>query len=112
MFAVRPDIGLANTPGPLPLLVWFPFISGLLAVPQQTPRAVMDGPLPVLALPPDNAVLAVIELVATVVTVGKSGTGSGAFCSQLKEIKAKSSKASICFMYYGLVTNVGKYYIG
>ena len=72
-------MGLANTPLPLPFVVWFPFISGLVAVPQQTPRAVIDGPAPVVALPPLNAVLAVIELAATVVTVGKSGTGSGAF---------------------------------
>ena len=72
-------MGLANIPAPLPLMVWFPFISGLVAVPQQTPRADIDGPLPVEALPPDNAVLAVIELAAAVVTVGKSGTGSGAF---------------------------------
>ena len=100
-------MGLANMPGPLPLTVWFPFISGLGAVPQQTPRADIDGPLPVVALPPDNDVLAVIELAATVVTVGKSGTGSGAFCWQLKEIKAKSNMAGMCFIYYGLVTNVG-----
>ena len=107
MFAVRPVIGLANVPGPLPLTVWFPVIPGLVAVPQQTPRAVIDGPAPVVALPPLNAVLAVIELAATVVTVGKSGTGSGAFIWQLKEMKAKSRMARMCFIYYGLITNVG-----
>ena len=103
-------MGLANMPGPLPLTVWFPFISGLDAVPQQTPRADIDGPLPVVALPPDNAVLAVIEVAATVETVGKSGTGSGAFISQLKEMKANSSRLRICFIYYGLKTNIGEYY--
>ena len=107
VFAVRPVIGLAKVPGPLPLTVWVPFISGLVAVPQQTPRAVIDGPWPAVALPPLNAVLAVIEVAATVVTVGKSGTGSGAFTWHLKEIKAKSSMARICFIYYGLITNVG-----
>lgn len=101
-------MGLAKVPGPLPLTVWVPFISGLGAVPQQTPRADMDGPLPVVALPPDNAVLAVMELAAAVVTVGKSGTGSGAFTWQLKEMKAKISSAKICFIYYGLIVNVGK----
>ena len=83
-------MGLANIPAPLPSVVWFPAITGFDAVPQQTPRAVNDGPLPAVALPPLNAVLAVIEVIATVVTVGKSGTGSGAFFSQLKEMKAKS----------------------
>jgi hypothetical protein len=53
-------------------------------------------------------VLAVIELAATVVTVGKSGTGSGAFCWQLKEMNAKSSMAAMCFIYYGLIVNIGK----
>ena len=101
-------MGLANMPGPLPLTVWVPFISGLGAVPQQTPRADIDGPLPVVALPPDNAVLAVIEVAAAVVTVGKSGNGSGAFCWQLKEIKAKSSRLRICFIYYGFIVNIGK----
>ena len=107
VFAVRPVIGLAKVPGPLPLTVWVPFISGLGAVPQQTPRADIDGPLPVVALPPDNAVLAVIEVVATVVTVGKRGTGSGAFCWHLKEMKAKSKMVRMCFIYYGLMSNVG-----
>ena len=91
-------MGLANTPLPLPFVVRFPAITGLGAVPQQTPRADIDGPLPVVALPPDNAVLAVIEVAATVVTVGKSGTGSGAFFWQLKEMKANSRKASKCFI--------------
>ena len=100
-------MGLANIPVPLPFVVWFPAIPGFDAVPQQTPRAVIDGPLPAVALPPLNAVLAVIEVIATVLTVGKSGTGSGAFCSQLKEIKANSSMAIMCFIYYGLITNVG-----
>jgi len=108
VFAVRPVIGLANIPFPLPLMVWLPFISGLVAVPQQTPRAVIDGPAPIVALPPLNAVLAVIEVVATVVTVGKSGTGSGAFISQLKEMKAKRKMAGMCFINYCLVANVGK----
>ena len=94
-------------PGPLPLLVRFPFILGLVAVPQQIPRAVIEGPAATVAFPPLNAVVAVIEVAATVVTVGKRGTGSGAFCSQLKETKANSSMAKMCFIYYGLITNVG-----
>ena len=105
-------MGLAYTPAPLPSVVWFPVITGFCDVPQQTPRAVIDGALPAVTLPPANAVLAVIEVVGTVITVGKSGTGSGASFSQLKEIKAKSSRAKMCFMYYGLITNIGKYYIG
>ena len=100
-------MGLANVPAPLPLMVWLPFISGLVAVPQQTPRALIDGPAATVAFPPLNAVVAVIEVAATVVTVGKSGTGSGAFCWQLKETKANSSRARKCFMYYGLIANVG-----
>ena len=100
-------MGLANIPAPLPSVVWFPVITGLVAVPQQTPRAVMDGPLPAVALPPLNAVVAVTEVVGTVVTVGKSGTGSGAFFSQLKEMKANSSRLRICFIYYGLGVNIG-----
>ena len=108
MFAVRPVIGLANIPDPLPSVVWFPVIPGFDAVPQQTPRAVIDGPWPAVALPPLNAVLAVIEVAATVVTVGKSGTGSGAFCWQLKEMKAKSRIERMCFIYYGLIVNIGK----
>jgi hypothetical protein len=86
-----------------------PVRSGFDAIPQQTPRAVIDGPEPTVALPPLKAVLAVTEVAAAVVTVGTSGTGSGSFFSQLKEMKAKSSKARICFMYYGLITNVGNY---
>ena len=83
-------MGLANMPAPLPSTVWLPVIEGLVAVPQQTPRADIDGPLPAVALPPANAVVAVTEVVGTVVTDGKSGTGSGAFLWQLKEIKATS----------------------
>ena len=101
-------MGLANIPAPLPSMVWFPAITGFDAVPQQTPRAFIDGPLPAVALPPVNAVVAVIDVVETVVTVGKSGTGSGAFLSQLKEMKAKSRMASMCFIYYGLIANIGK----
>ena len=100
-------MGLANTPFPLPFIVWFPAITGFGAVPQQTPRADMDGPPPAVTLPPLNAVLAVIEVMATVVTVGKSGTGAGAFFWQLKEIKANSSRLKICFIYYGLEVNIG-----
>ena len=107
MFAVRPVIGLVNMPAPLPSTVWFPVITGLVAVPQQTPRADIDGPLPAVALPPANAVLAVTELVGTVVTVGKRGTGPGASLWQLKEIKANSRIERMCFIYYGLITNVG-----
>lgn len=97
VFAVRPVMGLANIPSPLPSTVWFPVMSGPDAVPQQTPRADIDGPLPAVALPPANAVLAVIELVGTVVTAGKSGAGSGAFLSQLKEIQANSKIERMCF---------------
>ena len=100
-------MGLANMPGPLPSTVWFPVITGLVAVPQQTPRADIDGPLPAVALPPANAVVAVTEVVGTVVTVGKSGTGPGASLWQLKEMKAKSSMARMGFIYYGLIANVG-----
>ena len=100
-------MGLANTPFPLPLTVWLPVISGFDAMPQQTPRAVIDGPEPIVALPPHKAVLAVIEVAATVVTVGKSGTGSGAFFWQLKERKANSKREIMCFNYYGLVANIG-----
>ena len=72
-------MGLANMPAPLPSTVWLPVITGLVAVPQQTPRAVIDGPPLAVTLPPLNAVVAVIEVVATVTTVGNSGSGSGAF---------------------------------
>ena len=100
-------MGLANIPAPLPSTVWFPVMAGLVAVPQQTPRADIDGPLPAAALPPDNAVLAVTEVVGTVVTVGKSGTGSGASGWQLKEISANSSADRMCFIYYGFKANIG-----
>lgn len=99
-------MGLANIPAPLPSVVWFPVISGFDAVPQQTPRAVVDGALPAVTLPPANAVLAVMEVVGTVITIGKSGSGAGASFSQLKEIKANSRIERMCFMYYGLITNV------
>ena len=101
-------MGLANMPAPLPSTVWFPVMAGLVAVPQQTPRADMDGPLPAVALPPDNAVLAVTEVVGTVVTDGKSGTGSGASLWQLKEMKANSNIERMCFIYYGLAANIGQ----
>jgi len=101
-------MGLANMPAPLPSTVWFPVIAGLVAVPQQTPRADIDGPLPAVALPPANAVLAVTEVVGTVVTDGKSGSGSGAFLWQLKEMKANSSIEIMCFIYYGFKANIGK----
>ena len=100
-------MGLANMPAPLPSTVWFPLIAGFVAVPQHTPRADIDGPLPAVALPPDNAVLAVTEVVGTVVTVGKSGTGSGASGWQLKEISANSRADRMYFIYYGLKANIG-----
>jgi hypothetical protein len=107
VLAARPVMGLANVPFPLPSVVWLPAITGFVAVPQQTPRAVIDGPWPAEALPPLNAVVAVIEVVATVVTVGISGTESGAFFWQLKEIRANSRKMRMCFIYYGLITKIG-----
>ena len=66
-------MGLANVPLPLPSVVWLPVITGLVAVPQQTPRVVIDGPPEAFALPPLSAVLAVIDVAAAVLTIGKSG---------------------------------------
>ena len=84
-------MGLANTPVPPPFIVLLPPTTGFDTVPQQTPRAVTADPPAEVILPPLNAVLAVIEVIAAVVMVGKSDTGSGAFISQLKEIKASRS---------------------
>ena len=97
-----------NIPVPAPAVIWFPAIVGPGDVPQQTPRSVMVNPAGVVTFPPVVEVLAAIEVTVVVFTDGKSGTGSGAFCSQLNEIKANSSKKYMCFIYQGLTTNIGE----
>ena len=99
-------IVLENIPVPAPSVVWFPVITGFGDVPQQTPRAVTVSPAGVVTLPPVVAVLAAIEVTVVVFTDGKSGTGSGAFCSQLNEKKASSRIIYMRFIKQGLITNI------
>ena len=75
MFGVSPVMVLANIPVPVPSVVWLPVTTGFVAVPQQTPRAVIAAPPSAVMLPPLNAVVLVIDVIAVVVIVGKSDVG-------------------------------------
>ena len=66
---------LANTPTPVPSVVWVPVINGLAVVLQQTPRAVTAEPPSELIFPPLNAEVLVIDVAATVVNVGELPVG-------------------------------------
>ena len=68
--AVRPVILLANAPAPVPSVVWLPAKTGLGAVLQQIPRAVMAAPPSSVILPPLAAVVFVMDVAAMVVSIG------------------------------------------
>jgi hypothetical protein len=56
----------------VPLVVLFPEMVGPVVLPQQTPCAVIAAPPVAVTVPPEFAVVAVIELIAVVVTDGTS----------------------------------------
>jgi hypothetical protein len=66
-------IKLLNAPVPEKSLVHESGKVGFGDVPQQTPRAVTVAPPSAVTLPPVNAVVCVIALIAAVVTVGVAG---------------------------------------
>ena len=55
---------------PVPSVVWFPVATGFVVVLQQTPRAVTVAPPSLVTLPPELAVVDVIDEIAVVVTTG------------------------------------------
>ena len=59
-----------NGPVPVPLFVLLPAMVGFVDVDQQTPLAVTLAPPLDVTLPPETAVVNVIEEAAVVVTVG------------------------------------------
>ena len=63
---------LVKTPDPDPSVVWLAVISGLVVVDQHTPRAVTADPPIAVTFPPDDAVVAAMDVAAVVVTVGMS----------------------------------------
>ena len=63
-------IGLTNEPVPVPLLVQLPVMSGLAAVPQQTPLALTVTPPSLVTVPPAVAGVEVIAVIDAVVTTG------------------------------------------
>ena len=67
---LRPVILLVKGPVPVPSVVWASNRVGLTDVLQQTPRAVTGVPPSLVTFPPLEAVVAVMEDAATVVTVG------------------------------------------
>jgi capsular polysaccharide biosynthesis protein len=69
---VKPVILLVKLPVPLLSLVFEPVISGFVAAPQQTPRAVTSAPPSSVILPPVDTEVVVILLIAVVVSVGIS----------------------------------------
>jgi hypothetical protein len=70
VFGVKPVILLVKLPVPLLSLVFEPVISGFVAVPQHTPRAVTSAPPSSVILPPDEAEVVVMLLIVVVVRVG------------------------------------------
>ena len=70
MFGERPVRLLVKLPVPLPLLVLLSPVVGLPPVFQQTPRAVTDVPPSEVTLPPQDAVVVVMELTLATVTAG------------------------------------------
>lgn len=61
---------LVKVPVPVPFSVLLSAVVGLADVDQQTPRTVTFPPPLSVILPPDTAVVRVIELAAVVVSVG------------------------------------------
>jgi len=59
-----------NIPDPVPSLVWLSAVVGLIAVLQQTPRAVTATPPSEVTFPPDVADVAVRPEMGVVVKVG------------------------------------------
>ena len=64
-------IELVKLPVPVPSVVWFPVATGLEVVAQHTPRAVTVAPPSDVTFPPEEAVVARIDVGVVVVTVGK-----------------------------------------
>ena len=62
---------LVKIPVPVPSVECEPVIDGLVAVPQQTPLAVMSLPLLSVMSPPDCAVVKVMDETAVVARVAK-----------------------------------------
>jgi len=70
MLAVSPVIKETNVPVPVPSLVWLSAVVGLIAVLQQTPRAVTAAPPSEVTFPPDVADVVVRSEMGVVVKVG------------------------------------------
>lgn len=84
VLAVRPVIELVKVPVPVPPLLVHEFeVVGLAEMLQQTPRAAIGDPPSTVMLPPEVAVVCVMELTATVVT---AGTVTGAKVVNVKSL--------------------------
>ena len=71
MFGVRPVRDELNVPAPVPLLVFVvKDMVGFVFVDHTTPLEVTAAPPSELIVPPDDAVVGVIELITEVVNVG------------------------------------------
>jgi hypothetical protein len=68
--AVKPVRELVNAPVPVPFVVQVLLVEGLADVLQQMPLAVTVAPPSEVTLPPPDAAVWVIDVMAAVVTVG------------------------------------------
>ncbi len=67
---------LVKLPVPVPLVVWLPLVVGLPVVFQTTPRAVMEAPPSLSTVPPELAVVDVMEVTPPSETNGAVTAGS------------------------------------
>ena len=70
MLAVNPVIELVKVPVPVPSVVWLPVATGFAVVAQHTPRADTVVPPSADTFPPDDAVVAAMDVGVVVVNVG------------------------------------------
>jgi hypothetical protein len=62
---------LVKFPVPDPSVVWLAVISGFVVVDQQTPRAITEALPSEVTVPPEDAVVEVMEVGVVVETIGK-----------------------------------------
>ena len=75
MFADKPVRFDVNVPAPEPLVVLLDEVSGLGVILQHIPLTVTEDPPSSVILPPPNAVVSVICVIESVVSVGRVGGG-------------------------------------
>lgn len=93
---------LLNVPVPLPSVVWFPVTSGLAALPQQTPRAVIGEPPSELMEEVITIDVAVSEVEDEVpVITGNTGAGVDAWVGD-DLLHPATNKIAIITKYAGM----------